>query len=130
MKSKWLDRDMFRCSHYYCLCLTEAEFHAKLRYLKIPREDWPAFVLHWHSNATCHYFENQKTQSKTAIVCIKNYEDKTGIQIAALLTHEAVHLWQETCKDYGEREPSNELEAYAIQNIAQALMTSFEEQTK
>lgn len=42
--------------------------------------------------------------------------------------HEAVHIWQEMREKIGERFPSAEFEAYAIQRIAQNLMHSFMEQ--
>jgi hypothetical protein len=51
------------------------------------------------------------------------------IQIHALLTHEAMHLWREIRNQIGEKEPSAEFEAYAIQKITQNLAYSYEKQT-
>lgn len=130
MKVDWLDRALFVSSHYYCLCTTEAQFHAALRHLDVPRESYPAFVLNAHSDATVHYLESNDGLKHSAIVCLRVREGIEGTQIASLLVHEAVHIWQATKKDYGEREPSAELEAYAIQNIAQRLMESYAEQVK
>lgn len=42
-----------------------------------------------------------------------------------MLTHEAVHIWQEIKLQLGEKEPSYEFEAYSIQNISQNLMEAY-----
>jgi hypothetical protein len=47
------------------------------------------------------------------------------VEIAGILVHEAVHIWQEYCDFYGEDKPGREQEAYAIQFIAHELMTEF-----
>jgi hypothetical protein len=52
-------------------------------------------------------------------------ESVTAVQIAALLVHEAVHIWQQYCADIGEKEPASEQEAYAIQSISQTLMEEY-----
>jgi hypothetical protein len=56
-------------------------------------------------------------------------EGATGIGLAALLVHEAVHIWQRCCDCIGETNPGDEQEAYAIQNIAQTLMEAYAEKT-
>ena len=117
-------------SCYFTLCTNEALFKQALKRLKIKGEDVPPFVLNWHSNATTHYFENQKDKTVSAVICIRDYEKHTGIEVAGLLVHEATHIWQRTCKDYGEYEPSSEFEAYSIQHISMQLMNQFREQTK
>ena len=48
-----------------------------------------------------------------------------GLKIAALLVHEAVHVFQYHCEYLGETAPSKEFEAYSIQFIAQALMQKY-----
>jgi hypothetical protein len=45
--------------------------------------------------------------------------------VVALLVHEAVHLWQYIKEDIGEHNPSKEFEAYAIQNLTQELLQSY-----
>ena len=96
----------------------------------MPRKDWPPFVTQWHEDATTHFLENRSDMKKAAVVCISNFEGKTSAQISGLLCHEAVHIWQQTRDDLGERSPSSELEAYAIQSLTQALIEEFERQTK
>ena len=130
MKLQWCDRDLMLTSCYFTLCTTEALFKKAMKHLKVKPEEVPPFVSNWHSNATTHYFENQTDKSVSAVICIRDYEKHSGIEVACLLVHEACHIWQRTCKDYGEYEPSTEFEAYAIQNISQQLMYQFREQTK
>ena len=45
----------------------------------------------------------------------------TRIQIAGLLAHEAVHVWQNIQKDIGETAPGVEMEACSVQAIFQNL---------
>lgn len=124
----WLDRALFVNSQYYTLCTTEEQFRKILKYLKVPKKQWPPFVSGGMANATTHYFINGKTRS--TVVCMPPNPEMSNAQIVALLCHEAVHIWQATRKDYGERKPSSELEAYAIQSLTQRLVEEYERQTK
>ena len=128
-KARWLDRTLFINSSYFTLCTTEKQFHKALKHFRVPRKDWPQFVSPY-ADATTHFLDNQSDRKKASVVCYANFQDKTPAQIAALLCHEAVHIWQQTREDYGERAPSSELEAYAIQSLTQALIEEFERQTK
>lgn len=47
--------------------------------------------------------------------------------IIGLLVHEAVHVFQQVCLDIGERTPSAEMEAYAIQHISMNLVADYDE---
>lgn len=128
-RARWLDRTLFINSSYFTLCTTEKQFHKALKHFRVPREDWPQFVTPY-ADATTHFLDNSAARKKASVVCYANYQDKTPAQIAALLCHEAVHIWQQTCADLGETAPSAELEAYAIQNLTQSLIEEFERQTK
>jgi len=125
MKLRWLDRSLFVSSHYFTLCTTEKLFKKALKHLGIPKKDQPDFMLNWHSSATAHYFEHKTDQKLTVVVCLGSTEGKTLSQVNALLVHEAVHIWQQIKKAYGEYDPSSEVEAYSIQNISQALMDEY-----
>ena len=129
MKANWLDRTLFVNSSHYTLCTTKKQFRQALKHFRVPKNEQPPFVSDAFCNATTHFLENVPNQKKAAIVCIADYADKTPAQIAGLLCHEAVHIWQQTCADLGESSPSAELEAYAIQNLTQALIEEFERQT-
>ena len=128
MKTVWLDRALTMCAYHYCLCLSEEAFDEELDRIKLPawkRTQWISPDMH----ATTHHFIHDG--KPIAMVCIRPDFERTGIQIAALLVHEAVHIWQKHAAYIGSHnDHGDEEEAYAIQNIAQNLMESFEEQTK
>lgn len=130
MNVNWLDRALFVSSHYFTLCTTEKLYAKTMKHLRIPKADRPAFLLNWHSDATAHYFENQGERTKSVVVCLPVHKDKTTSQIVALICHEAVHIWQQVRKSYGETDPSPELEAYAIQSLTQRLYEEYERQAK
>lgn len=122
-KTLWLDRDLM-VGPYLALCTSEAQFKAVLRELKVDR-DVP-YLAHDRANATAHTFE--KEDNVCCVVCLGDVAGRTGIQIAALLVHEAVHIWQSHCAEIGESRPGIESEAYAIQSISQRLMEAYEGQ--
>jgi len=127
MKTKWLDRALTISAYHFCLCLTEKEFYAELKRIEVPIGDWPRFVKNSHSDATLHYLEH-KNGNRIAIVCLDQEKaaTKTGIQIASLLVHEAVHIWQRHTAAIGSfNDHGDEEEAYAIQNIAQSLIEEY-----
>lgn len=130
MKLKWCDRTLVVGTHYFTLCTNEKLFRKAMKHLRLPKKDWPDFVANWHSDATIHYLENKENRSVSAVICVRNFEDKTPEQITGLFVHEAMHLWREVRKAIGEREPSAEFEAYAMQNIVQELLLEFARQTK
>lgn len=130
MKARWLDRSLTVCAYHYCLILSAEAFFAELRRIKLPEHRWGAF-LNKDAHATMHHFEHDGKM--IAMVCIdaEFAATKTGCQVAALLVHEAVHIWQKHASFIGSfNDHGDEEEAYAIQNIAQALMESYREQTK
>ncbi len=128
--TRWLDRTLTQCAYYYCLCLSEKQFHAELKKLKLPPHRWPEF-LGPDAHARAQHFAHGGNM--IAIVCLDGElaKQKTGCQVAALLVHEAVHIWQRHSANIGSfNDHGDEEEAYAIQNIAQELMQSYAEQTK
>jgi hypothetical protein len=76
-----------------------------------------------HANATVHHAHSDHGQ--IAIVCLGDVRDQNPIEIAGLIVHESVHVWQEWCDYYGETNPGREQEAYAIQSISQELMAEY-----
>lgn len=131
VKTKWLDRRIAKPGPYLCLCLSEAEFIEALKHLKpkgVP-ENW----VSPGANATVHQFDNADGDL-VCVVCLQPREHKednyTGVEIAGLLVHEAVHVWQLYAESIGERNPGSEQEAYAIQGIAQELMAEYARRMK
>lgn len=123
MKTRWLDRRVACPGPYLALCLTEEQYRAACKHIKCTPG---AFVLNDWSSATCHYYESKHGLS--VIVCLKGWEGRDPVEVAGLLVHEAVHVWQEYAARIGERNPGAEQEAYAIQAISQELMAEFARQ--
>lgn len=121
MKTRWLDRRIAAPGPYMTLCLSEAEFRAALAKLTPPCV--PAW-MNAGADATTHFFDNQDKKT-CAIVCLGKTDGRNAIEVAGLLVHEAVHVWQQHCEDIGERKPGDEQEAYGIQSIAQELLAEY-----
>ena len=121
MKSRWLDRRIACAGPYLTLCLSQEEFDAVLKYLKVKHA---AAYVNEGADATAHHLTNGKGEA-VAIICLSNFQNRSPVEVAGMLVHEAVHVWQNYCQDIGEREPGREQEAYAIQTIAQELMSEF-----
>lgn len=123
MKINWLDRRIAAPGPYLCLCLSEDEYLAAFKHLKVnPIHNW---IKNAHANATTHYIENAGNRCIAAVVCLQVDQGRNPIEIAGLLVHEAVHVWQYYCEYYGETRPAEEQEAYAIQAVAQELMAEY-----
>lgn len=125
MKSVWCDRALF-LGPYYCLVTTEALFRRELKKLGI--HDALEYTKTPTSNATC--FELESNGKTAFIVTLKGWESTDPIEVAGLIVHEATHIKQHIMRIIGETAPSNEFEAYMMQNIAQNLMQCFVEQTR
>lgn len=106
---------------YLCLVLSQAECDAAMKACRqpvIPHLSTP------RADATTHLLCNDKGES-VAIVALGDMSRRSSIEIAGLLVHEAVHVWQEHCANIGERRCGVEQEAHGIQGIAQTLMEEY-----
>ena len=121
-KIHWLDRRIAAPGPYMALCLSQDEFDSALKRCGISES--LSWIKNDHSNATAHYLSNQQGQS-VVLVCMRDWQDRNPIEVAGLLIHESVHVWQEYCRSIGESEPGAEQEAYAIQSISQELLAEF-----
>ena len=81
------------------------------------------------SNATMHTYMSSNG-SVTCAVCLTNVKELDSVEIAGVLVHEAVHIWQRWCKHFGEESPGDEQEAYAIQYLSSTLMGEFARRLK
>lgn len=124
---EWLDRSVAPPGPYLALVLSEDQFLAAARDCKVADHGpW----VNDRAQATTHLWENPKGES-VAVIALRDHEGRDGIEVAGLIVHEAVHVWQHYRDDFlRERHPAIEQEAYAIQWIAQVLMNSFAEQAK
>jgi len=130
MANIWCDRRLILSPIYFGLCTTEKAFHKELRRMNVPIDTWPSFITNEWSNATCHQFQKGDDGKLCCIVCIYPKKETAGIEIAALLVHEAVHIWQAVRENIGEEKPSSEFEAYSIQCISLGLMDQYYAQTQ
>lgn len=121
MSTRWLDRRIAAPGPYLALCLSPDEFSAALKHLKVSTEsEW---VRNAHSHATAHTFDGPR--GMTVIVCVRDWQGRDPVEVAGLLIHESVHIWQQYADHIGENSPGDEQEAYAIQSIAQELLAEF-----
>lgn len=121
---EWLDRRIAAPGPFLALCLTEEQFSSAMRRLRISAQ--PSWIKNDWSDATAHYCDTPR--GLAVVVCLRGWRGRSPIEIAGLLVHEAVHVWQEYAERIGEDRPGREQEAYAIQAIAQELMGSFARQ--
>lgn len=126
MKLTWLDRRIARPGPYLTLCLSEAEFDAVLKHCNV--RDRPRFVSQG-ADATTHQMSNDRGET-VSVICLADCEGRNPVEVAGLLVHEAVHVWQEYADQIGESSPGREQEAYAVQAIAQELMAEFARRMK
>lgn len=123
----WLDRSLI-IGPYLCLCTTEKDYHAVMDYLKVPAHQRRPWVGK-RADATTHLLENQD-HGLAAVVCLGDVSRRSPVDVAALLVHEAVHVWQAFCEHIGEKSPSDEFEAYSVQSISYELLSAFAQQSK
>jgi hypothetical protein len=125
-KPLWLNRSLIELQLHYCLVLNNEEYTAAVLEVEGPN----AHVGYWQKSetagATCTWAKGSDG-SQHAIVALRALPDLKGYQIASLLCHEAVHIWQEHCRQIGEDTPSDEFAAWSIQHIAQLLMQDYAE---
>lgn len=121
----WLDRHITPPGPFLALCLSEEAFLEAVAKVKArPGGDWAP-----KSGARTHVFDHE-TGDPLCIACINAWQGRDGPFVAAMLVHEAVHVWQSYRDWIGEKTPGSEQEAYAIQWISQTLMEDFARQLK
>ncbi|MFA7557201.1 MAG: hypothetical protein WCZ20_05310 [Hydrogenophaga sp.] len=124
-KLVWLNRRVAAHGPYLVLCLTEDAYKRVMAHAKVT--GYGPWISNTHSQATTHQLENPD-HGLICCVCVRAWEGRDPVEVAGLLVHEAVHVWQAYAQNIGERTPGEEQEAYAIQGIAQELMAEFARQ--
>ena len=122
VKPTWLDRRVAAPGSYLTLVMSQDEFDAALRHFKMPLGT--PYLLNARADATAHFFDNQ-CDGGVAVVALGDTTGRSSVEIAGLLVHEAVHIWQAHRESIGETHPGREQEAYAVQSIAQELMSEY-----
>lgn len=126
MKPRWISNSLTPPVPSVCLCLSDKEFRRVMRDCDIAL---PGNWVESSNGARAHILKHDTTGRLCVVVCLKT----TGAseeQIAALLVHEAVHIWQYWCEKIGEDKPGEEQEAYAIQSLSQTLFTEYARRKK
>lgn len=126
MKLRWLERNSLVLP-YMLLCLTEKEFLAANKHLKV--KETPIWTKSNHC-ATTHTYERDDKITCIVCMCKENSKKYSLHSVIGLLAHEATHIWQAFCESIGEHAPSKEFEAYCIQFITQRLVEEYLHQTK
>lgn len=122
MSTRWLDRRIGRPGPYLALVLSQKEFDCAMKRLGIsPGAHW---IRGGRGDAVAHILRNHEG-NLAVVVAIQAGAERSPIEIAGLLVHEAVHVWQYYAKEIGEDSPGEEQEAYAIQAVAQELMAEY-----
>lgn len=123
MKSKrtsrevqWVSRTLLYSPVYIGICTTEAQYRHTCKRYGINGDNW---ILPG-AEATMNTFVTAKGAT-TCVVCIRPRGKLTRAAYAALIVHEAVHIWQCIRREIAERDPSAEFEAYSVQNLCQDL---------
>lgn len=112
----WCKSDLF--PYYYGFCPSERAWDRQIRKwgLTTKYDTKPRAAL-------TSFFHNVKNGDDVAVVTIGTCRPQSAVN---LIVHEAVHVWRAIRESVGEHEPSQELEAYYIQDIFLKLATAFE----
>lgn len=103
-------------NYWYGFCPSETVWVKEVAKLGMPKEAYPS------QDACCVHFKVK--DARFSLVTVSN-EQRTGLQLVGLLTHEAMHIWRNCREIIGEQFPSEEFEAYMMQKITQDLCTAY-----
>lgn len=125
MQVKWLKREIIPLPLYYTICTSRIILDKECKRLKVS----PSLFKDPSTSGASTYFAENESKHTVAIVALFNHTYERN-QIASLIAHEAVHIWQVAREEIGEKEPSKEFEAYAVQAIFQELLYEYDRQRK
>ncbi len=117
MKQQWLDVRLVYWPVYLTVCTTEDQFRKAAKRLGC-RE--PGNWIEPGADAACNTFTCSNGKP-ACIVCVRPRGKRSRAVWAALLVHEAAHVWQKIRSELGESRPSAEFEAYSLQAITKEL---------
>lgn len=120
MKTRWLDRRIAAPGPFLALCLSQEDFRAAIKPFKL--DSMPSWMTSTGSACVTRFVHDGRL---ICIVSIQGWEGRNPVEVAGLLTHEAVHVWQLYCTRIGEEKPGDEQMAYGIQSTAQELLAEF-----
>lgn len=118
----WLDRTLL-LGPRLALVTSEKGYRKVLREIGVVDDPHPFCEPHWHG--CTHSFDTDDGLVCVVALQLPAIAARDPIGTAALLVHEAVHVWQRTRAVIGPGECGAEMEAYAIQNISTHLMRAY-----
>ena len=128
-KDPWLARGLFQ-GGFLAFVTSQEEFEQALKDIEVT--DYQDLYVPNGWPACTHSFD--KVNGSVACIVGLNMElaaQQDPIDVAALLVHEAVHVWQTNEDAAGKMGCfGSEGEAYAIQNISTRLMTAYADKLK
>lgn len=131
MKNRWLDRPVVY-GLYLTLCTTQEMFEREFKRLT---RGTPVEIPVWckPGRACVHTLDHKSLGGTCQIVCIDAQHERFngatgGILVATCLAHEATHCKQALMREIREHAPSDEFEAYTVQNIVQNLLEEYRRQ--
>lgn len=92
--TRWLDRRVACPGPYLALVLSQAEFDRAMRDCKQPLGR--PYLSTAQADATTHLLANHRGET-IAVVALGDTTGRSSVEIAGLLVHEAVHVWQDHC---------------------------------
>jgi len=122
----WLDPSLLY-GPKFCLVTSQKEFERVCKKAKLPDQNEPYVHENWH--ASTHWWKNGGDVVCVVAINGELAKTMTPIGVAALLTHEAVHVWQHAERAIGAQ-VCDEMEAYSIQNISARLMEDYAQRLK
>lgn len=95
-----------------------AAWKATLAKLETPDMPYP------DTDGRCTHFEDIGKERKQIILITvgQRVKDYSVSQVCGIITHECMHAWRFIRKAIGERRPSSEFEAYAMQAMTQGIV--------
>lgn len=106
--------------YFICLCVTEEAFLDEMKRMNVKK---PGAWVNAGVDATVH--EYVRGDEETIFVCVAS-RHKVPYMNYALMVHEATHIWQKVRRKLGDWSPSDEFEAYSMQNLSERLMRSYD----
>lgn len=120
-KTVWCDAGLFKGLFYYGFCPNEKAWEKSMKSFGLPNNPYPT------SHGRCTFLSNKGGKPVVLVTIMDGAENNySHIEIAGIIVHEGIHVWQQMCNTVGEDAPSVEFEAYSVQKIFQELMTAFE----
>jgi len=116
----WLDRSLLQGPRL-ALVTSERQFQAAMRAISM-KDAGPWLLANQH--ACVHSYDDEEGVICVVALSLPACARMSEIDVAALLAHEAVHVWQRVADAIGG-DLGREMEAYAVQNIVANLMRAY-----